>query len=163
MGNTRALRIGEAVTSSSSAIRVYLADANDYFRDGLHDLLKEHGDILVVGATADGRQAEMEVARLRPDVVVRDVSFPHLDGSETGAIVRALAASAHVVLLSLHATAEHVLRAFEAGACGYLLKSCAAEEIVEAVRAVHRGRRYVSRNLAEFLADEYLRRARERH
>lgn len=152
----------EAVTSSSNAIRVYLADANDYFRDGLHDLLTARDDIVVIGATADGRQAEIDVARLRPDVVVRDVSLPHLDGSETGALVRSLAASARVVLLSLHATGEHVLHAFEAGACGYLLKSCAAGEIVEALHAVHRGRRYVSRKLAELLADEYLRRSQGR-
>lgn len=152
----------EAVTSSSNAIRVYLADANDYFRDGLHDLLTARDDIVVVGATADGRLAELDVAHLRPDVTVRDISLPHVDGCDAGTLVRALAASTRVILLSLHATGEHVLRAFEAGACGYLLKSCAAGEIVEALHAVHRGRRYVSRKLAEVLAEEYLRRSQDR-
>jgi len=145
--------------TSSNAIRVYLADGNDYFRDGLRDLLKAHDGIEVVGAAGDVRHAEMEVSRLRPDVVVRDISLPHMDGAEAAALVRALAACARVILLSLHATTEHVLHAMQAGACGYLLKSCAAEEIVEAVHAVHGGRRYVSHKLAELLAEEYLRRS----
>lgn len=146
-------------TTSRNAIRVYLADENDYFRDGLRDLLKAHDGIEVVGAAANGRQAELEVGRLRPDVVVRDISLPHMDGAQAAVLVRGLAACARVILLSLHATTEHVLHAMEAGACGYLLKSCAAGEIVEAVHAVHAGRRYVSHKLAELLAEEYLRRS----
>ncbi len=144
---------------SGIAIRVLLSDGNDYFRDGLHDLLRSHDGIEVVGTCSDHRDAHVEVARLRPDVVVHDLSKPHVDADETAALIRALSAFSRVILLSLISTTEHVLHAVEAGACGYLLKNSAAEEVVEAVRAVHSGRLYLSRRIADLLAEEYLRHA----
>ena len=146
----------------ATAIRVFLADGNDYFRDGLRDLLRSHEGIEVVGACSDPRDAPVEVARLEPDVVVHDLSTPHVDSEQAAAVIRALSALSRVILLSLNSTTEHVLHAIDAGACGYLLKNGAAGEIVEAVRAVHAGRLYLSRRIADLLAGEYLRHAPSR-
>ena len=144
------------------AIRVFLADGNDYFRVGLRDLLRSHDGIEVVGTCSDHREAPIEVARLQPDVVVHDLTTPHVDADQAAALIRALSAFSRVILLSLNSTTEHVLHAIDAGACGYLLKNGAAEEIVEAVRAVHGGRLYLSRRIADLLAGEYLRHAPSR-
>lgn len=139
-------------------IRVYLADESDYFREGLQVLLEARGDLRVIGGCADGAQAVADACELRPDVLVMDFAMPRCGGVEAVALLRASAPSTRVIILSTHATTEHVYHALQAGASGYLLKGSAAHELVEAVHAVHAGRRYVSHKLAEMLADEYLRR-----
>ena len=144
------------------AIRVLLADGDDYFRDGLHELLHSHDGIEVVGACPDHRDAPLSAARLHPDVVVHDFSIPHVEAHEAAALIGALSLYSRVILLSLDSSTEHVLHAVGAGACGYVLKNQAAEEIVEAVRAVHGGRLYLSRRIADLLAAAYLRHAPSR-
>lgn len=139
-------------------IRVYLADESDYFREGLRVLLEARGDIRIVGGSADAAQAVTDASGLRPDVLVMDIAMPRCGGIEAIALLRASAPSTRVIILSTHATTEHVYHALQAGASGYLLKGSAAAELSEAVHAVHAGRRYVSHKLAEMLADEYLRR-----
>lgn len=139
------------------SIRVYLAEAHENIRDGLRALLEAREGIRVIGGSGDGRKAAEEVCELLPDVVVMDVTMPHRSGIETTAFLRATAPCARVVLMSVDATSEHVFHALQAGARGYLLKDSAGAELADAVRAVHAGRRYVSRKLAEMLADEYLR------
>ena len=145
------------------AIRVFLADGDDYFRNGLQELLDSHDGIVVVGTCSDRRDAPGEVARLHPDVVVHDFWMPHVGADEARGLTATLARSARVILLSLHSTTEHVLDAMHAGTCGYLLKNRAAEEIVEAVRAVHDGRVYLSRTIADLLALEYVREPARAH
>ena len=145
--------------TSRIVIRVYLADSSAHFRDGLRSLLEERDDMEVVGGGADGRQAVVDVNELRPDVVIMDISMPGRNGIEATALLRASAPSSRVIILSMHATTEHVFHALQAGARGYLLKNSAGAELVEAVRAVHAGKRHFSHRLAEALADEYLRRS----
>lgn len=140
-------------------IRVYLADECDQFRDGLRIILGARDDIEVIGGAANGRQAVAEVHALRPDVVVVDVAMHYSNGIDAAARIRGSTPSARLIALATHATTEHVFRALKAGARGYLLKSSAGAEVVDAVRAVHAGRRHVSHRLADMLAEEYLRNA----
>lgn len=128
-------------------IRVLLADDHAVMRDGLQALLKMAPDIAVIGSVGNGREAVRLAAGLRPDVVIMDVTMAELNGIEATGLLRARHPEIRVVMLSMHSSSEHVYRAFNAGAVGYLLKESAGDEIVAAVRAAHAGRQYISREL----------------
>lgn len=139
------------------AIRVFLADDHGVVRDGLRLLLEAQGDITVVGDAADGREAVRQVQELGPDVVVMDIAMPELNGIEATYQLREMCPAIQIVILSIHSAPEHILRALRAGARGYLLKESAGTEVVEAVRAVHAGRRYLSQRISDTVIDGYLR------
>lgn len=128
--------------------RVLLADDHAVMRDGLRALLGTDPDVEVVGAVGNGREAVRLALELKPDVIIMDVSMPELNGIEAVGLLRERCPATRVLMLSMHSDAEHVYRAFEAGAAGYLLKESAGEEVVAAVRAVKIGRQYLSRALA---------------
>ncbi len=134
-------------------IRVLLADDHVLMREGLRALLAAATDIEVVSEVRTGREAERQVLQLNPDVVLMDIIMPDLNGIEAARVIHLKCPAARIVMLSMHATAEYVYRAFEAGACGYLLKEMAVEEVITAVRAVHQGKRYLSPALAESVPD----------
>ncbi len=134
-------------------IRVLLADDHALMREGLRALLATTPDIEVVGEVRTGREAERQVARLNPDVVLMDIAMPELNGIEAARVIHLKCPAVRIVMLSMHATAEYVYRAFEAGACAYLLKEMAVEEVTTAVRTVHGGGRYLSPALAESVPD----------
>lgn len=137
-------------------ISVLLADDHQVLRDGLKTLLEAQGDIRVVGASADGVEAVAAAAQLKPDVVVMDISMPDMNGVEAARRIHAARAQTRIVMLSMHSDAEHVYRALEAGATGYLLKNSAGSELVAAVRAVHAGRRYLTEKINELVIAGYL-------
>jgi DNA-binding NarL/FixJ family response regulator len=134
-------------------IRVLLVDDHTLMREGLRALLATTTDIEVVGEVRTGREAERQVLQINPDVVLMDIAMPDLNGIEAARVIHLKFPAVRIVMLSMHATAEYVYRAFEAGACGYLLKEVAVEEVISAVRTVHAGGRYLSPALAESVPD----------
>ena len=126
--------------------RVLIADDHAFIRIGLRTMLEQAG-VEVVGEACDGREALRLAGELEPGVVVMDVSMPGLNGIEAAQSLREASPKTRVVMLSMHADAEHVHRAFAAGASAYLLKGAAGEEVIAAVTAVAAGGRYVSREL----------------
>jgi DNA-binding NarL/FixJ family response regulator len=141
-------------------IRVLLADDHAVVRDGLRALLEAQPGIEVVGDVANGREAVREVQKLRPDIVVMDIAMPDLNGIEATLQIQDTSASTRILILSMHSSTEHIFRALQAGARGYLLKDSAGTEVVEAVRAVHAGKRYLSQKIATTVIDDYIS---ERH
>jgi DNA-binding NarL/FixJ family response regulator len=141
-------------------IRVILADDHAVVRDGLRVLLEAQSDLEVVGGAANGRQAVRLVHELRPDVVVMDIAMPELNGIEATQQIHDASPSTQVLVLSMHSTTEHIFRALQAGARGYLLKDSAGAEVVDAVRVVNAGRRYLSQKIASTVVDDYIS---ERH
>jgi DNA-binding NarL/FixJ family response regulator len=144
------------------SISVFLADDHAVVRDGLRILLDAESDIHVVGDAADGREAARLVAQLSPDVVVMDITMPELNGIEATSEIGAICPSARVIILSMHSTTEHLLRALQAGAQGYLLKESAGIEVVNAVRAVHAGHRYLSPKATDNLVDQIVQQPADR-
>ena len=138
-------------------ITVFLADDHAVFRDGLRFLLEAQGDIKVVGGAANGREAVRQVAQLCPDVVVMDIVMSELNGIEATRQICETYPSVRVVILSMHYATEYVFRALQAGAHGYLLKESAGIEVVNAIRAVHAGHRYLSQKLSDKVIDDYVR------
>ena len=139
------------------SITVFLADDHAVVRDGLRFLLEAHQDIQVIGDAANGREAVRQVTELCPDVVVMDIAMPELNGIEAARQVHELCPSTQVVMLSMHSTAEYVFRALHAGARGYLLKESAGIELINAVRTVYGGHRYLSQKISDQMVDEHLR------
>ncbi|HKZ58039.1 MAG TPA: response regulator transcription factor [Thermodesulfovibrionales bacterium] len=137
-------------------ISVFIADDHAVVREGLRLLLEAQTDIKVIGNAADGRQTVLQVQQLCPDVVVMDIAMPELNGIEATRKLTEFCPSTQVVILSMYATAEHIFRALQAGALGYLLKESAAIEVVNAVRAVHSGRRYICKKIDEIMIDTYI-------
>ena len=139
------------------AIGVFLADDHAVVREGLRLVLEAHPDIRVLGEASEGRGAVSEVRRLLPDVVIMDIAMPQSNGIEATLRLHELVPSVKVVILSMHSTTEHIFRALQAGARGYLLKESAGAEVVDAVRAVYSGGRYLSQKIAANVVDDYLR------
>jgi len=131
---------------------VFVADDHAIVRDGLVSLLRANG-LEVVGTADNGRHAIDGVLRLAPRVVVMDISMPDISGIEAARTIRAALPDVGIVILTMHSSAEYVFDALEAGVRGYLLKESASVEVIDAVRALEQGRRYLSRKVAEIVAD----------
>ena len=129
-------------------IRVILIDDHALVREGVGRLLEEAPGMRVVGSFEDGAAAVRFAARAEPDVAIVDVAMPGASGIDVARRLRAVSPKTRLLMLSMHARAEYVQQAFWAGAHGYVLKECAGEEVVAAVRAVHAGRRYLSARVA---------------
>jgi DNA-binding NarL/FixJ family response regulator len=139
------------------AIRVLVVDDHAVVSEGLRHLIDAQDDIHVIGLAADGREAVKKANELRPDVVIMDVAMPDLNGIESTRLICDRLERTRVVILSMHSGQEQVLRALRAGARGYVLKKSAGNEVVDAIRAVHRGDRYLSKELVESaIADSLL-------
>lgn len=130
-------------------IRVLLADDHGIVREGLRALLEAQSDIAVVGSVDNGVDAVGSAKRLRPHVVVMDISMPDLNGIEACRRIKQLTPDVNVLMLSMHGSTEHVYQAQKAGAHGYLLKESAAAKVVGAVRALFAGRRYLDSKIRE--------------
>jgi DNA-binding NarL/FixJ family response regulator len=136
------------------SVSVFLADDHAVVRDGLWALLDAESDISVIGDAENGRDAAYQVAQLCPDVVIMDIAMPVLNGIESTLEISVVCPSTRVIILSMHSTTEHVIRALQAGAYGYLLKDSAGVELVDAVRTVHAGHRYLSPKITDSLVDQ---------
>ena len=135
------------------AVTVFIADDHAILREGLASLLAAQPDLRVVGTAADGLDAVRQVAKLLPDVVIVDIAMPQMNGIEAAREIRDRVPQTRLVILSMHSSVEHVFHALEAGAHGYVLKESAAKEIIDAVRAVRAGRRYLSQKVADMMAE----------
>lgn len=120
-------------------IRVLLADDHGVIRDGLGRLIASFEDIDLIGSAADGEEAVRLSAELAPDVVLMDLDMPGVDGIEATRRVLAGRPETAVLVLTSFSDRPRILGAIEAGACGYLLKDVAAEEVAEGIRAAARG------------------------
>lgn len=138
-------------------ISVYIADDHAVVRDGLRLLLEANPDIKVVGDAASGEQALREIQILNPDVVIMDISMPDMNGISVTEQVLQASPQLRVIILSMLGTPEHVHRALQAGARGYLLKDSAGREVMEAVLAVNAGNTYLSQPIQSILISDYAR------
>lgn len=142
-----------------SRTTVVLADDHHIVRQGLRVLLEAEGEFAVIGEEADGLKVVDLVNRLRPDVLMLDVRMPGLTGLEITRQIAQRALRTRVLILSMHANESYVRDALRHGAAGYVLKDASPAEMVEAVREVSAGRRYLSRALSERAIEAYAHQA----
>jgi DNA-binding NarL/FixJ family response regulator len=136
-------------------IRVLVADDHTLVRQGLVKLLLETGECEVVAEAADGLEAVDRALATRPDVALIDVSMPRLNGIEAVRRIHSELPGTRILALTVHDEEEYVVHATRAGASGYLLKDCAATDLLEAVRALAAGHGYFGPQAARVLAEQY--------
>jgi len=137
-------------------IKVGIVDDHAIVRTGLRQFLSEHVDLRVVGEANDGREALELVREGEVDVLLMDISMPEHGGVDALQAIKARYPDLAVLILSGFPEAQYATTLLRFGASGYLNKECPPEDIVEAIRVVARGRRYISPAVAELLADSAL-------
>jgi DNA-binding NarL/FixJ family response regulator len=129
-------------------IAVLLVDDHTYIRKGIQDLLEAVPDVNVVDSASNGIEAVAKAHTHQPDVVVIDISMPLMNGIEAATQIAASCPRSRILALSLYDHPDYVRGALEAGASGYILKDAIGDELVEAIRFLHQGKRYFSRKVA---------------
>jgi DNA-binding NarL/FixJ family response regulator len=137
-------------------VDIVLADDHQILREGLRNLLHSQPGLEVVGEAANGREAIQLVGRLSPQLVLMDVSMPDINGIEATRRIARDFPDTKVIALSVHADKHHVDGMIRAGASAYLMKNCAFDELLLAIRSVLQGKTYLSPEVAGMLVDGYL-------
>jgi len=138
-------------------IRVLIADDHDVVAEGLRFVVETQADMTVSACVQDSREAVRRSIEMCPDVVLIDHAMPELNGTEATRMIRSRCPNTRVIVVSMYSNQVHVLRALQAGANGYVVKKSAAKEIVEAIRVVHNGSRYLSAELLDIVIDQVVR------
>lgn len=140
-------------------ISVLLAEDHAIVRKGLRSLLAAEVGIEVVGEAEDGREAIEKASKLRPDVVVMDITMPGLNGLEATRQIKHRLPEVQVVVLTMHTAEEYIFQILRAGASGYVVKRAAPSELISAVRAAYRGESFLSPSVSRTVIEEYVRKA----
>ena len=137
------------------AINIVLADDHNIIREGLAALLSNHSGMEVMAQANNGRDAVKYALKLKPDVVVMDISMPDLNGIDATRMIKAENPKIKVIALSVHTGRRFVTGMLKAGVSGYLLKHCAVEELLEAITLVHNNKSYLSPDIAATVMSDY--------
>ena len=137
-------------------IRVLLVDDHAILRTGLRAILNAEADIEVVGEAGDGKEAVAKAEKLRPDVVLMDISMPVMDGLEATRRIQQSCPEVKVLVLTVHDNAEYLFQVLKAGGSGYVVKKSADTELISAIRAVHRGEAFLSPMATKMVIEGYL-------
>jgi DNA-binding NarL/FixJ family response regulator len=143
-------------------IKILLADDHSIVRAGLRRIIEDSGDIEVIAEAADGHEAVQKAHETQPDVAVIDISMPVMDGLEVVSQLHHYYPKMPILILTMHEEEQYVFRAISAGAKGYITKRSAPEQMVNAIRKVHAGGRYLSDSAAESLAHRLASGAQDR-
>jgi DNA-binding NarL/FixJ family response regulator len=137
-------------------LTILIADDHRLFRDGLRTLLEAQKDVSVIAETTDGAETVAAAAELKPDIVLMDVSMPGLNGIEATRRILSAGAPPKIIMLSMHSDRRFVLESLKAGAVAYILKDCAFEELLLAIKAVRGNRMYLSRLISDSVIKDYI-------
>jgi DNA-binding NarL/FixJ family response regulator len=140
-------------------IRILIVDDHGVVAEGLRHLVTAQPEMSVVGLAENGRDAVRAALETAADIVLMDHAMPVLNGTEATRLIRERCGQTRVIMLSMYSDAVHVYRALQAGATGYIIKKSVAKEVVDAIWAVHRGGRYLSKQLADIVIDHVVHRS----
>ncbi len=135
-------------------ISIILVDDHVIMRDGLRNLLKEENDLEVVGEADNGRDAVKIILEKKPDIVIMDIAMHGMNGIEATRQIKKENSNIKIIALSMHSERQIVVGIFRAGASGYLLKDSTSAELVEAIRIVYLGGKYISQKISDIVLQE---------
>jgi len=138
-------------------IKVLIADDHEVVREGIKRILDEDSQVEIVGQVSDGRTLLSEIPKLKPDVIVMDITMPDMNGIEATRRIERDYPKVKVLGLSMHSNRRHIKEMFEAGAHGYLIKNSSLQELRDAVHAVVQGQKFLSSQITSDVIFEYLK------
>ena len=138
------------------SLRIVIADDHAIVRAGLRSLLEQEADMVVVAEAGSGEAALQLARKLRPDVVLMDITMPDMNGIDATRQICAELSDVKILALSMEVDRRFVVEALKAGANGYLLKDCAFGELAKAIRAVANGQTYLVPRIIELVIKDYL-------
>lgn len=144
--------------SSNGRINVMVVDDHSVVREGIKMVLSTDPELRVVGVASSGEEAVAEVHELAPNVVVMDIAMPGLSGFEATRMIREQNPDVKVLALTVHDSEAYVFQMLQAGAVGYVLKRASSEDVIQAVKAAHRGEAILHPSVAKMLITDYLTR-----
>ncbi|MFP4354246.1 MAG: response regulator [Phycisphaerae bacterium] len=137
-------------------IRILLSDDHEIVREGFRALIERQDDMEIIAETADGREAVAQAVRQKPDVVVLDIGLPGLNGIDAARQILDQCPHIKIIALSVHQETRYVTEMLKAGASGYLVKTCAFGELIQAIHAVVANETYLSSKVAATVVDQAL-------
>ena len=137
-------------------IKVLVTDDHQLFREGLVNLLFSAPDIEVVAEAVDGKDAIKKVSHFKPDVLLIDIAMPNMNGIEATRELKEKMPEIKIIALSMHSEKQYVKGILEAGADGYLLKNCTYQQLTDAIKSVHAGKKYLSTDITTMIINGYL-------
>ena len=142
------------------SVRIIIADDHKIMRDGLRNMLEKEPGMEVIADAKNGREAVRLAEQLRPDILIMDISMDDLNGMDATRSIVDKGLGTKIVALSMHADKRFVAGMFEAGAMAYLLKDCAYDELLQAIRQVTGGRTYLCSMISGVVIRDYIQRMR---
>lgn len=139
-----------------SNIRLLLVDDHEVVRRGLRMLLENEADLAIEGEAGNGEEALELVEKLKPDVVIMDITLPDMSGIDATRRIKAAYPDVAVVSLTIHEDQQYFFEMLQAGAAGYVPKRAAPDDLITAIRAAHRGETYIYPSLARHLVHDFL-------
>jgi len=140
----------------SEKVRIVIAEDHTILREGLRSLLSSNVNFEVVGEAGDGREAIRQVKKLKPDLILSDLSMPRMNGMEAIKEIKRESPATKILVLTVHRAEEYILATFRAGADGYLLKDSTHTELLMAVKKVLSGTHYISPEISEKVIEGYI-------
>ncbi len=138
------------------SIKIMVVDDHGIMRAGLELLIEQQDDMEIIGQAVNGREAVEKAEKLKPDVILMDVSLPDLNGIDATAKILKNQPNTKVIALSAYSNRRFVTDILKAGACGYVVKDCVTEELIRAIKTVYAGERYLCSKAAKILIDNFI-------
>lgn len=138
------------------AIKVLIVDDHQLFREGLTNLIGGSDEIDIIAQAENARQAIEMTSKLNPEVIIMDIGLPEINGIEATKILIKKHPDIKIIALSMHSDKHYIKGMLEAGASGYLLKNSTHTQVMDAVKSVYNGKKYLSSAITEVLIDNYL-------
>jgi DNA-binding NarL/FixJ family response regulator len=136
-------------------VRVLVVDDHNLVRSGIAMLLASQEDIEVIDEASDGKEAIEKATAMNPDVVLMDISMPHMDGIKAALKIHRASPSTKVLMMTQYEEQEYVKRVMHSGISGYILKSSLLEDLVKAIRAAHEGKKFVTSSMTDTMLNAY--------